>query len=221
MISRADIEECIQSLESKRSSFGNRRSDKLAICYLKIDEYSKARRLFIEACQAMLQPAQRRQDITYSVRLVEACILSGELGLYRDVEDWLTTNRLTRPKIEAYSPVACYSYAVMDLLNKPGKDITGYIQTLLKDQKLKGMYAIGLAVQAVVSKDQTALTASLSELCKVHERQVKQGGLRLAGLDYQILCTYAMSIAYVAIKYGLQVEVKSDYFSIGYLDYIQ
>lgn len=219
IFNRTDVEKCILFLEPHARENKRRWMDRLAICHVQLGDYAEAREIFSQACRAMLEPPQKRFDSTFPNELVDACALSGDAGLYRDVLDWLTVYRLTKVDGSA-SPLANYSYGVMDLLSGPGKDISTCIQVLLRKPKLKDMYAIGLTFQAIVDQDQDSFVAALLELLAAHERQIKYGGLRQARLDYKILCMYAMSIAYAGKKYGLKFDVPNEYFSAGYLGFL-
>ena len=215
-----DIERCISIFEAL-SKVNDRTIDRLAICCLKAGRYVQAKHLFQESCQAMLQPPQKRFRSTFPNRLVDAYVLSGESSSYSEVMDWLITYRLTQDSYAAYSPIACYSYSVMELLSTSPKNIAPYLEILLKQTKFKDMYAIGLTLQAIANKDNDAFTTSLSQLLSVHASQVKRGSLRQSGTDCQCLCMFAMSLSYLANNYGLVTNLENEYLSTDYLKFLR
>lgn len=79
-------------------------------------------------------------------------------------------------------------------------------------------FAIGQTLEAIVAQDQAAFDSALASLLKAHQGMAKRGSLRETATG--LLCLPAMSLAYVALKYHLKVEIVNDYFSGEYLGYL-
>lgn len=187
----------------------------LAICQVQLGDYAEAQRLFERSCTAMFSPRPFWRDSGQPHWLVDICVLSGRTDLYPAV----------LRELEAYkmiplgrSLIALYAYALMELLLPAGGNITQWTQGLLKKPKVKETFAMGLALQAIVEGDQSSLNNALTHLLKAHEGMAKHGGLRESAEG--LLCMPAMSLAYIALKRNMKIEVENDYLSIGYLEYL-
>ncbi len=148
-------------------------------------------------------------------QLVDICVLAGRADLYPAVLKELNLYHLD---YRGNSLVALYSYALMELLLASGNDITECIQVLLKRPKVKDTFAIGRVLQAIVKEDQALFHEASVNLLKAHEGMAKHGALRETAEG--LLCMPAMSLAYIARKHGLKVDIENDYLSIGYLEYL-
>ena len=105
-----------------------------------------------------------------------------------------------------------------ELLYPTGKDFSKWVEVLTKRPKLKDMMAVGNIFKAILDRDETSLNSYMNDLLKAHEGIAKHGALRETAEGF--LCMSAMSLAYAAHQYDLKVNVKSDYFSDGYLDFL-
>ena len=186
----------------------------LAICQTQLGNYAEAQRLFEKSCKGMLKTQWWKKTSEPNL-LVDICILCGRIEFYPDVERELDYYKID---YRGNSLVALYSYAVMELLSPSRNDITKWIQGLLKKPKVKDTFAMGKVFQAILDENQSAFNDGLTHLLKAHEGIAKYGSLRESAEG--LLCMSAMSLAYVASKRNLKVQVENDYFSIGYLEYL-
>lgn len=192
----------------------------LAICEVVLGNYSKAQTLFIKSVEAMFGTNPLWLASSQPNWLVDIFILSGRFDLYPSVLEGFNRLRLKSTKIQpvASSPMAHYCYSVMEILFPSSGDITAWIKDLLKRPKYKDLYAAGLALQAIVDREQSAFTDSMGLLLKAHEGQAKHGDLRWTPEGW--LSLPAMSLSYLAKKNGLKVEIENEYLSLGYLEYL-
>jgi hypothetical protein len=186
----------------------------LAICQVQLGNYDEAQRLFEKSCSGMFKN-QLWKRTSQPNWLVEICVLAGRADLYPKV---LKELNLYRMDYRGDSLVALYAYALMELLLPSGRDVTEWIQILLKRPKVKNTFAIGQIIRALVNEDLSALSDAVTDLLKAHEGMAKHGALRETAEG--LLCMPAMSLAYVALKHNLKVEIDNDYLSIGYLEYL-
>lgn len=206
ILKRLDI--CLRIVKGDKDKY------KLAICQAQLGNYPEAQKLFEQSCIGMLQ-TKWWTNISQPNLLVDICILSGRTDAYPAI---LLELELYKQDDRGNSLVALYSYATMELLTSPHKNIEGWIKGLLKDAKIKYTFAMGQVFEAIVAQDQTAFDVGLANLLKAHEGMAKRGSLRETATG--LLCMPAMSLAYVALKYDLKVEIVNDYFSQGYLEYL-
>jgi hypothetical protein len=150
--------------------------------------------------------------------LVEITILSGRNDLYASVNKELSIYRSNYGESVANAPLTLYCCCIMEMLIPQSGNINDWISELLKRPKYKDLYAAGLTIQAIQDHDQSAFDSSLRSLLKVHEGKAKFGELRLTPSGW--LCLPAMVLSYLAFRENLSVNVESDYFSLGYLEYI-
>lgn len=192
----------------------------LAICEVMLGNYSEAHRLFSESLAVMFGPNPFWLASSQPNWLVDIFILSGRFDLYPSVLEGFNRLRLKSTKIQPVgsSPTAHYCYSVMEILFPSGGNITAWIKDLLKRPKYKDLYAAGLAIQAILDKDQDAFTNSIMLLLKAHEGQAKHGWLRWTPDGW--LCLPAMTLSYLAKKNDLKVEIENEYLSLGYLEYL-
>lgn len=186
----------------------------LAICEVQLGNYSEGQRLFQQSCAGMFQTKWWLKTSQPNF-LVDICILAGQTDAYPAI---LSELELYKQDNRGNSLVALYSYATMELLTSPHKNIEGWIQGLLKYPKYKDIFAMGQVFEAIVAQDQAAFEVAMANLLKAHEGMAKRGSLRETATG--LLCMPAMSLAYVALQYDLKVEITNDYFSQGYLEYL-
>jgi hypothetical protein len=190
----------------------------LAICYVKLGEYKAAQQLFEKSCLAMFGPPQMWKMTAMICWLVEVWILSARKDLYLTVLEELEKFKEEMPKDNANSPVAYYSYSLVEILYPTGIDISPWVQILMAKPGFKEMVASGQVFQSVLDRDEIALNSAIKELLNIHQGKAKHGILRETPEGF--LCMSAMSLAYAAHRYGLKVDVDSEYFSPGYLNYM-
>lgn len=192
----------------------------LAICEIVLGNYSKAQTLFVKSVTAMFGTNPLWLASSQPNWLVDIFILSGRFDLYPSVLEGFNRLRLKSTKIQpvASSPMAHYCYSVMEILFPSGGNITAWIKDLLKRPKYKDLYAAGLALQAILDKDQDAFTNSIMLLLKAHEGMAKHGDLRWTPEGW--LCLPAMTLSYLAIKNALKVEIENEYLPLGYLEFL-
>lgn len=190
-----------------------------AICYVVLGDSTEAQRLFAASCAGLLQ-SQFWLRSAQPYLLVNTCVLSAEEELYPAVsEDVALYKARMESRQSPYALTAFYACGVMELLLSPDADITIHIAELLKWPKVKEVIAMGQALQAIVTHDQPAFDNALSSLLEAHRGMAQHGDLRHSSEG--LLCMPAMVLAYIALKHDLQVEVKDDYLSEGYLRYLQ
>jgi hypothetical protein len=164
----------------------------------------------------MFVPPKIWKDTAQPNWLTDICILSGRTDLFPQVLKELELYKQIPSKGD--SPGAMYPYGLMELLMPSGWDIYKSIQVLLKRPKYKDLYAIGETLKAIINNDQLSFIEGLQHLLKSHEGIAKYGGLRESAEGF--LCMPAMSLAYVAVKRDMKIEIDSNYFSLGYLKFL-
>ena len=194
---------------------------KLAICYAQLSNYRKAKELFSDSLTAMFGSNPYWRASSQPNWLVDVAVLSGRSDLYPSVLEELTLYRLSSTKSNPIgnSPIAHYCYSVMEILYPGSGNISDWIKGLVKRPKYKDMYAIGLVIQAITSKNQILFTNSLQLLLKAHEGQAKYGELRLTPEGW--VCLPAMTLSYLANQRNLKLEVENEYLPLGYLSYLR
>lgn len=192
----------------------------LAICEVKLGDYSKAQSLFSESIDAMFGTNPLWLASSQPNWLVDIAILSGRSDLFPSVLEELNLYRLRSTKIQPVgsSPLAHYCYSVMEILYPSGGNITAWIKDLLKRPKYKDLYAAGFVLQTILDREQNAFMDSMGLLLKAHEGMAKHGELRLTPEGW--LCLPAMTLSYLAKNNGLEVEIENEYLSLGYLEYL-
>jgi hypothetical protein len=191
-----------------------------AICHLQLGNYSEAKGLFEKSISAMFKPVTIWKGSGHCDFLVDICLLSGRNDLYSDVQRELDIFRHEHIMINQKWESLYFVYAdsVMELLLFSNMNILQRIQVLLKKPKFKNMYTIGLTLQAIIDKNQIDFNRALENMLQVHEGQAKHGDLRWTAEG--LVCLSAMTLSYIAIKHGLKIEVKNDYLSTDYLQFL-
>jgi hypothetical protein len=187
----------------------------LANCHVQLGNFTEARELYEKSCLAAFDPRSLWKSTAQPHWLVDICILAARSDLYPDV---IRELNLYKEDYHGNSIVALYSYCVMELLVPSGYDINEYIRGLLRREKVKYGVTLGQALQAIVDRDQNGFKEGLTAVLNVHEGMAKRGGLRATAEG--LLCMPAMSLAFTAQRYRIKVEIENDYFSQGYLDFI-
>jgi len=194
----------------------NQRAFYLGICYTQLGNYFEAQRMFEKSCLAMLQDTYLWKGTGQPNWLVDICVLSGRKDVYPDVLRELDAYKEI-PSL-GVSPMAMYTYALIEYLIPSGWEISTSIKELLKRQKYKDMFAIGQALQAIDDQNSAAFENAITALLKAHEGMAKYGSLRET--PEGLMCMSAMSLAYVAHKRDIVVDIENDYFSEGYLQFL-
>jgi len=190
----------------------------LAICYVKLGDFTNAQQLFEKSCLAMFRPPKMWKISAQVSRLVDVWILSTRQSLYPTVLEELENYRKDMPKNNANSLLAQYSYGLVELLYPTGFNIPLWIQNLTVKPSIKDMFAIGQVFQAILDRDAIGLNSATENLLLSHQGKAKHGILRETPEGF--ICMSAMSLAYVAHKYDMKVIVTSEYFSPGYLNFM-
>ena len=201
-----------------KENFGELEYFLLAICYVELGDYPVAQQLFEEASSTMLGPIKAWRKASQVNWLVENWILSGNRDLLPDIGKELKAFKMQVNVSVANSPVANYAYGLFELLNPTGMDFSTPINILTKRPKWKDLVAIGKTFKAILDRDKIAFNMALEELLIVHQGKAKHGILRETAEGF--MCMSAMSLAYAAYQYGLKANVKSEYYSEGYLDFL-
>jgi hypothetical protein len=190
----------------------------IAICDVVLENFPNAKQLFELATLRMFDERSYWYASGSPDWLVEITILSGRNDLYASVNKELSIYRSNYGESVANAPLTLYCCCIMEILIPQSGNISEWISELLKRPKYKDLYAAGLTIQAIQDHDQSAFDSSLRSLLKVHEGKAKFGELRLTPSGW--LCLPAMVLSYLAFRENLSVNVESDYFSLGYLEYI-
>ena len=191
-----------------------------AICHLQMGNYKEARKLFKVSIQTMLKHPFRWRIGGAPENLVDVFVLSDSRNYARIIRNHLEEYKKNPPgnPSAAFAYIALYAYSVMEMLLPSGDSIEEYIEGLLRRPKIKDGYAMGKILRAIVDRDQTVFNESMTNLLKVHEGMAKYGGLRESAEGF--LCLPAMTLAYIALRNTMRVELENDYFSIGYINYL-
>lgn len=188
----------------------------LAICFLKKDNYFEAHRLFNVSLKKMFISPMIWRDTGQLNWLMDICILSGGEQYFPDL---LREFKLYKEApIPGITVTADYGYALMELLMPTGWDISISIADLLKRPKWKLWYAIGQVIQSIINGNSDDFNNYMLDMLKVHERSAKMGSLRETAEG--LICMQGMSLAYVARKREMIIEIENDYLPLKYLDYL-
>jgi hypothetical protein len=192
----------------------------VAICEVVLENYPNAKHLFEKAALRMFEENPAWKISSQPDWLADITILSGRTDLFPSVMKDLSLYRAGSTKIRpvANAPLTFYCCCIMEMLIPQSGNLKDWIGELLKRPKYKDLYAAGLTIQAIQDHDQSAFDSSLRSLLKVHAGKVKYGEFRWSPLGW--LCLPAMVLSYLAFRENLSVNVESDYFSLGYLEYI-
>jgi hypothetical protein len=186
------------------------------ICYIYLEDYHEAQLQFERAIIAMFGSRKFWKETGQVDWLVEACVLSGRSDLYPAVRKELDLYKQIPSAGD--SPVAYYAYGLMELLSSSGWDISKSIEGLLRKPKWKDTYAIGQVLQSIIDENSPSLEIAMMSLLKVHAGMAKHGGLRENAEG--LICLPAMSLAYVARKRDMKIEIENQYLPLSYLDYV-
>ena len=190
----------------------------LAICYVKLGEFTIAQQLFEKSCLAMFGPPRMWRMSSQVSWLVDVWVLSTKKSFYSKVLEELENYRRDKPANNANSLLAQYSYGLVEILHPTGVDISKWIQNLTAKPSIKDLFAIGQVFQAILDRDTTAVNTAMEKLLIAHQGKAKHGVLRETSEGF--LCMSAMSLAYAAHQYGFMVASESEYFSADYLNFM-
>ncbi len=189
----------------------------LSICYTKLGMYQEAHHHY----KSVLR--KTRKSIGYKLfidsaqieKLPEIFILAGEPQDLLETLNIQVNKYRTDPK--GKSPMALYSYALVNLIQGGSNVMDSYLSSL-EASKLKDIRAIGLSLRALVEKNQLELNNALNILCLAHSNRVKYGNLREAAAGF--ICLQATAISLLAVKNKMNVAVESEYLPLGYIKYL-
>jgi hypothetical protein len=186
------------------------------ICHIQLGDFIEAKNQFNRSAQALFtQPifwktaGETYWPIAVSIfsnRLDILPAISQELNLYRNND------------YRGNSPVASFSYGLLEFLYPTGWEINKSIQILKKSQRFKIVPPWGKALEALLNKNSLNFETAIEDLLKVHEGMAKHGSLRYSAEG--LLCLSAMSLVYIAIQREMSIEIENDYFSMEYLKFI-
>lgn len=188
----------------------------LGNCYVQLGDYIEAQRQYERSFLAMFGPRKDWKGTGKVDWLVDTCVLSGREDLYPDVARELELYKKLSSK--GGSAMAFYAYGLMEYLLPSGWDISVSIKGLIRRPTWKLTFAIGHVIQSIMDQDTPALRDTLLNLLKVHEGMAKHGALRET--PEGLICMQAMSLAYVARKRGMKIDIENEYLSLGYLDFL-
>jgi hypothetical protein len=186
----------------------------VAICLTQLKRYRDAMRFYGLAILNSLRDRfwHRTSQPNW---LVDAYVLANQPDLYPQVQK----------EVEAYkrdprgrSLVGLYAYVVVCLLSGRDEEVKSYLPGLLEDRRIKWIFALGKAVEAILEGEQPVFDAATRDLLEAHRRMAKFGGLRETPEGF--LCLPAMSLSKIALDRSMEVNAESEYLSKGYLDYL-
>lgn len=186
-----------------------------ALCYVALGDFKKAKQLFENSCLAMFIPPMWWQDTSQPNWLVDICLLSGRTELLPKVLRELDYYKAD-PRGKSYA--ALYSYGTLELLFSSEAEIQRCIAGLVNKPRIKIGYALGNVLLSIWKGSQSDFDNALYILLSVHEGMAKHGMLRETAEG--LICMSGMSLAYAALQRNLQVDIRSDYLSREYLDFL-
>ncbi len=189
----------------------------IAICYTLLANFNQAQIYFEKYCLRMIKPPKIWKMSNQPNWLVDIFILSGRKDLNPIIGNEL--EEFKKKKYGGDSPIAHASYGIMELLYPQKNDMPLHIQILNKYPEIKYTLSIGQAFQAIIDRNEGGLNVALKSLLLAHKGMAKHGGLRETPEGW--LCLPAMSLAYVASKYQMQINIEDVYLSLGYIDYMK
>jgi hypothetical protein len=205
----------VKNFTSMTTAYGHQFDFKLGICYIILRNYEKAQMFFDTCALSMFTHPKFWEDSGQPNRLIDIFILSKQRDLLDDIVRELIAYKSNR---YGRSYVACYSYAVADLLISPQKDISTEIVYLLKNPKIKIATALGYSLQAIIENDQISFGFALESILAIHKGQATHGALRETPEGW--LCMPAMTLIYLAMKQNFQININSEYLDAGYIKYL-
>ncbi len=214
MINREKVIKCLNLTQNPSRAFKDETCFLIGICHVQLGNYDEAKNFFEKSILAMFQPRTLWKGTGQTDWLVNVCVLSGRADLYADVRQALGTYGLSK-KDNLYLE---FSNAVMEILLPFEEVITPRVERLLSMPKAKDLYASGLILQAILDRNQTGLDHGLEQLLQVHTGKAKHGELRWT--PEGLLCMLGMSLAYLALKQGMTVDIANDYLNVDYLKYL-
>jgi len=189
----------------------------IAMCRTKLGKYDLAQLSFRRALEGFLGKGRIWWFGTSQPNwLADAYVLAWLPQRYVDTFTAIESYK-EDPRLPA--PVAMYAYSLMRLIAEEAAAAAKYADSLLKQPKLKDLFAAGQAIQAIIALDQPAFDDALGALLQAHRGMAKFGALRETPEGY--LCLPAMAPAKVALDRGMAVKSESEYLSQGYLDYLR
>ena len=205
----------VQNYKKRDTPYRDQFDFQLGICYIRLCEYEKAQIMFEKNMLSMLTPPMLWKKSAQPHWLVDIFILSKRQDLLENVIRELGIYRSDRL---GNSFVACYSYAVADLLSLTSKDISREINCLMKNPKIKMAIAWGSAFQAVIVQDQASFDLALEDVLAIHKGQATHGGLRETPEGW--LCMPAMTLIYLALRQNLLININNEYVDVRYIKYL-
>ena len=97
-------------------------------------------------------------------------------------------------------------------------DLSSYVGRLKSLPKYRDIFAIGAAIEAISRADNEAFHQSINRLLEAHKGMAARGSLR--GTAEGLICLPAMSLGLLAIKRKMPINIESEYFSMGYLQFL-
>lgn len=191
---------------------------KIAICLTVLQDYPAAREAFRLTLDDFLNAVRKAWLGTNQPNwLADTCVLADQPGLYEQSYHLIDEAYAAHPLGTA--AVILYARALLRLAIGEDTEALGYAHGLFATPKLKDLYAAGQAVQAIMERNQTTLDNALTVVVLAHRGMAKFGGLRETPEGY--LCLPAMALAKLALDRGMTVNVESEYFVKGYLEYLK
>lgn len=189
-----------------KAPFHDQCAFKLGNCYLRKHDFELAQKYYEMSFNSSFTPPQFWRESGQANWLVNNLILSKQLKSLNKVIDELESFR--KMPHRATWPVTFYVLCVTNFV-QGNPDFRFWLEKLLNNKSVKESFCEGKAIQGIADQDESNFKQALVELLLIHDRQVKHGMLRETGEG--LICMSGMSLVYLAIENGMNVDIKSDY----------
>lgn len=186
------------------------------ICHIQLGNFIEAKKQFNRTVQSFFIPPFYWKVMGHPFWLIDFSIYAGRKDMFPVIFEELERYK-TYPYVHD-SLYAYYTYGLFEFLYPTGWDIKKSIQVLKKRPKVKETYAQGIALEALLNKDELGFQIAIKGLLKVHEGMAKRGNLRNSAEG--LLCTSAMTMVYTAFQHQMPIEIENEYFSMDFLKFI-
>ncbi len=186
------------------------------ICNIQLGEFSEAKKQFNKTAQVLFTQPMMWKMMGETGWPIAISILSNRLDLLSDIYKEL--DQYKKDDYRGNSPVALFSYGLLEFLYPTSWDIKKSIQILKKSQKFKIVPPWGKALEAILNENSLDFKTAIEDLLKVHEGMAKHGSLRYSSEG--LLCLSAMTLVYISIQRQITIEIENDYLSMDYLKFI-
>ena len=147
--------------------------------------------------------------------LVDIWMMSNQVGIANRIRVELDNYKIEN---KDKNPFISYAISIIELNQMKNSDLSSYISRLKSLPKYPDIFAIGAAIEAISRADNEAFHQSINLLLEAHKGIAKRGSLR--GTAEGLICLPAMSLGLLAVKRKMPINYESEYFSMGYLQFL-